>query len=289
MPQICVGESLPPVSFNFCDPDAVLSEIGRVFVGLANSAPFDDWTAADEWNTRCSQTSTTGEDYIRVFTCIGDKPLPADTEKSLSNNRLVITERDHTINVTVDDVSPENYAFMQAMKGGKQVVLHYETMGGKMFGGNAGILCRLVGGAVLARGVGELMVIQYTFKWKDLDVEDMTDSPIFDQVPGGDSGDGGDGGGGTPTFDTTIVFATDDAPTHGSNTFTAGATNATQKFEYNDIDPVSGTPKSMEIKVGGVDELVVDFTSDFLGAQFRYTDKANVTHLHNWFDGVVNF
>ena len=275
-PVVCGTEDLPPVAFDWCDPDVRLSEIQRVFVAKANAASFTDWTDATEWNSRIDNTTTSGDDYIRVLTVIADKPAPTTTMKDVSGARQVVLRKEHIMNITIDETTAANHAFVQSLKQAKQYKLWYETAGGKMFGGNDGILVVLTGDMVLARGQTEAQVYNLKADWKLLDTEDMIDSPIFDTDT-------------VAEFDTVITFDVSTAPVHGSNTFTTDATNVEQKFEYNDVDPATGPPGTMTINVSAVEELVVDFTLDFLGATFRYTDLAGDIHLGTFTNGTVNF
>lgn len=172
---------MPPVDFNFCDPNVSASEIRRVFISLVGSEDFTDWSEPREWLTRLSDTST-DINAIRTFWVIGDKPSATVKKVRISNERSKIMKRDHVINATIDDVSDANHAFVVAIKSGKMFRLWYETMGGYIFGGNSGIVCHVAIDMVLNRGLGEIAVYQLVASWSTLSTEDRVISPIFDVV-----------------------------------------------------------------------------------------------------------
>jgi hypothetical protein len=182
MPVCSSEEDMPPVDFDFCDPDVRLSEIKRVFFSVISGGEFEDWSDADEWNFRLSRTSSDRR-AIRDITCIADKPQPTSIKKQLSADRRKTTSKTHTINVTIDESTPTNHAFIQSLKKGKKLRCWYETMGGRMFGGNAGIIATVFADMELSRGLGEIQIYQMQIIWNTLDLEDYIESPIFQDVP----------------------------------------------------------------------------------------------------------
>jgi hypothetical protein len=279
----CAGDcdvTLAPVKFNDCQPVVAFSEIRRIFIAKKGAAPFNNWKAAGEWIARISETNITGDDYIRALTVIADKPAAASVFKEISNGRRVVIGKDHTINFTIDDVSDENYEFMRTLECGGEYRFWYETEGGRMFGGDDGFLARVDANSVLNRGRDEIEIINGVMTWRTKFSPERAISPIYN----GSSGV-------TPTtFDTTLTVATATTDTDQGVTATVSATNADQKFEFNAISPRVGTPASMSIKVGGVEEMTVDFTTDYLGTYFKYTDKTGFVHSGGQFtNGEVNF
>lgn len=176
-PTTCES-SLPPVNFSACAPTILESEIVRIFVARATAAAFTDWNLATEWETRISQTDIANEDAIRVLTVIGDKPAPTSTPRDISNGRQVTPFKEHTVNVTIDDVTDENYEFMRQLECGTQVKAWYETAGGKIYGGNEGITGRLNLDDILPSG-DEIETLQGTFTWRNKFHPERVDSPIF--------------------------------------------------------------------------------------------------------------
>jgi hypothetical protein len=251
--------TLPVVQFDDCAPEVVYSEIRRIFLAKKAAAPFSNWLNATEWLARMSQTSTTGNDYIRPLTVIGDKPAAADVVKEISNGRRVVIGKDHTINFSIDDVSQANYDFMRGLECGGEFRLWYETEGGFIYGGNEGIVVRL------------------TITWRSKFSPERGISPIYSgaTVP--------------TTFDTNLDFGAATTDSAAGVTGTVASTDADQQFEFNAISPAIGTPQSMSIEVATVEEITIDFTTDYTGQYFRYTDKAGVQHTGQFANGTVSF
>lgn len=270
---------LPQVNFSDCAPEVIFSEIQRIFVAKATAAPFTDWTQAAEWTTRLSQTTTTGNDYIRPLTVIGDKPAAAGVSKDISNGRKVVVGKDHTINFTIDDVSQENYEFMRALECGGKFRMWYETAGGKMYGGNEGILVDIDANVVDNRGREEIETINGVITWRAKFSPERTDSPIFGSTSGGNV---------PTTFDTNITFATAATGTKEGVTATVSATNATQKFEFNKIASPTGTPANMVLKIGGSQVASIDYPTDYANTYYRYTHTNGTTYTKKFTAGDVN-
>ena len=170
--------ALPEVKFSKCSPNIVLSEIVRIFVGKQTTQPFNNWKDASEWTQRLSETANTAN-AIRPLTVIADKPAGSPVVKEISNGRKYNLRKDFTINIEIDDVSPENYEFMRVTQCGGEYKLWFETAGGRIYGGNEGIDASLVLDNVLGRGKDEIEKITGTASWSDKFSPEMALSPIF--------------------------------------------------------------------------------------------------------------
>lgn len=170
--------ALPEVKFSKCSPNIVLSEIVRIFVGKQGTQPFNNWKDASEWTQRLSETAKTAN-AIRPLTVIADKPAGSPVVKEISNGRKYNLRKDFTVNIEIDDVSPENYEFMRVTQCGGEYKLWFETAGGRLYGGNEGIEASLVLDNVLGRGKDEIEKITGTASWSDKFSPEMTLSPIF--------------------------------------------------------------------------------------------------------------
>ena len=170
--------ALPEVKFSKCSPNIVLSEIVRIFVGKQTTQPFNNWKDASEWTQRLSETANTAN-AIRPLTVIADKPAGSPVVKEISNGRKYNLRKDFTINIEIDDVSPENYEFMRVTQCGGEYKLWFETAGGRLYGGNEGIDASLVLDNVLGRGKDEIEKITGTASWSDKFSPEMALSPIF--------------------------------------------------------------------------------------------------------------
>lgn len=275
---VCTDETLPSTDFDFCDPEVKSSEIQRIFVRKVSSTNFADWTQAEEWNERVSETSTDA-DAIRALTVIGDKPLPTTTSITISGGRKFNTVKEHIINFEIDEVTATNHEFTQAIGNGKRYKVNYETAGGLMFGGNNGIVAEMTLEMQLNRGAGEVQKYIGTLTWKTPDTEARCTSPIFGETVLGSA-----------TLDTTVTFAADATPAVGSCDFDlAGGTNAVANFQYNDINPTIGTAIAMTIKVGGVLKLTCNMTADFVGQPFIFKATTGTEYSGFIADGDVLF
>lgn len=274
----CGTEELEAVDFDFCDPEVKASEIQRIFLRKIGSTDFTDWTAAEEWNERVSETDTT-IDAIRALHVIGDKPLPNAPKKVISMGRTVTPRKEHTINFTIDEVTDANHAFVQSIGTGKRFKMNYETAGGYMFGGNEGITCEITLEMVLNRGAGETMAYQGTCTWVTTETEDRCTSPIFSETLLGSS-----------SLDTTVTFASDATPVSGDCDFIlAGGTNAVALFRFNQITPTVGTAIAMTVKISAVLALTANMTAEFVGQPFVFRSTAGVDYSGIIANGDVNF
>lgn len=171
-PDSCGTVSLPAVDIQEC-VDSIqeeLSEITDIYVVSVdeNSDPVAypaDWTASAEWDIVLHQSTA---DKIRHLIVSGDKPDPEDTETTFSKFRQKVTNRRHTINADVDDVSDLNYTFMRNIQCGTTVRIWYATYGGKLYGGPTGILCDAKATYALERGQDSRALIKFTFTWDKL-------------------------------------------------------------------------------------------------------------------------
>lgn len=170
--------ALPIVKFDKCAPVISLSEIEKVYISKPSATAFTDWKLAPEWTARISETDLVDDDTIRALTVIGDKPAPANVIKELSNGRKVPVRKDHTLNITIDDVSDENYELARILECGGQIRFWYETSGGKLYGGNEGIEGTIVLDGVLNRGRDEIETLVGTITWSSKFSPERIDSPI---------------------------------------------------------------------------------------------------------------
>jgi hypothetical protein len=214
---------------------------------------------------------------------IGDKPAPALVEKEISNGRRFVVRKDHTLNFLIDDATAQNHEFMRQLECGGTFKMWYETAGGLLFGGNEGISVNLTLDMVLNRGVEEHMTYQGTARWKSKFTEERVVSPI---TPSGGSSTPFE-----PDTELTFAAATTDSDAGSGVGGTVPAIDADLKFEYVAIPTgeQTGTPSSMTITVGGVEAIVIDFSSDFAGQPFKFTDKDGVEHTGVFTDGTVAF
>jgi hypothetical protein len=265
--------SLAAVKFEECAPEVNFSEIQYIFIAKPNAAALADWTQPAEWATRLSQTSTSGDDYIRKLTVIADKPAPTGNVKEISADRTINVDKTHVINLTIDETNSTNFEFLRQLECGGQVKIWYQTKSGHLFGGNAGIKVTMILDMVLARGTGEIQAFNGTCTWKAKFTEERCVSPIV--------------GGTSASYDTILTFAALTTDSDAGVGATVGSVDADLKFEFNAISPRTGTPKSMDLQLAAVSQIVVDYTSDYEDQAFRFTSAAGIVYTGVFTDGVV--
>jgi hypothetical protein len=170
--------ALPAASFSKCAPEVNLAEISYVYLAKGIAEAFTDWTEPDEWATRVSNSSTTGDDYIRVLTVIGDKPEPTVAEREISAGRKVNVLKTHVVNYTIDESNAINHELLRSLECGGSYKVWYETKGGLLFGGNEGIDASVFLNMVLNRGTDEIINLNGRIEWKNKFTEERTVSPI---------------------------------------------------------------------------------------------------------------
>lgn len=156
---------LPVVDYKSCKPQLNLSEIRRIFIGKATAKPFEDWKLPAEWMQRVSESKDEA-DTLRPLTVIADKPAPDETIVDVSDGRKVTLKKTMTVNYTSDDTNQTNYEFFTAIECGGQFRIWLETKGGKMYGGNEGILLSgITASPVNERGNDAYERIEGAFTW----------------------------------------------------------------------------------------------------------------------------
>lgn len=184
-PEGCENLVLPVVNFDDCNPVIKLSQLTYAYLAKKTAANF---TAADnltEWTARLSQNNTPPDvetevdDLIRTLTITGDMPAPTISEKEISGARKITTKTERVINFEIDEATAENYELArQAECGYFEVKMWFETLGGILFGGNTGIVGKLVLNPILGRGTDEIEKYIGTFTWEAKNSPDRCVSPI---------------------------------------------------------------------------------------------------------------
>lgn len=159
----CTSE-LPQASFNECNPTLLQAQVSDIYI--ANDGyPLIDWTNAAEWATRISNTSTDA-DAIRALTVIASIADPTVTEKKISHGRTIFSPQEFVITGNIDDNSDTNYDFMRATGCNRSYRIWYATLGGKLYGGNTGILASLRMWEVIVVDDLEYAVLNLQLKWR---------------------------------------------------------------------------------------------------------------------------
>lgn len=152
-PQDC-SSPLPTPEFNACNPEFNLSEIEEIFIGKADFTGFDDVEDVEEWNDfldGADPYSPGTPELVRVIV-IGDKPAKSDLTVTGSQRRIITYDSTHTLNFEIDETNDANYEFMRKLQCGAKYRIWWLTRGGKMYGGNKGVLASVTIADVLDRG-----------------------------------------------------------------------------------------------------------------------------------------
>jgi len=168
---------VPLFQFDDCAPQVQSGEIQKLYLTRIGN-PFTDISLATEWTTRLEAAEGVANKLTKMHV-IGDKPKPTDTVKDISLGRKITLSTEHVINATVDEVSEANHtAFMQMHECGGTYLMWYETSGGLVFGGNAGIKVSIAPGMVIPRAKGDSIVWELSITWSKRGTEPFTVSPI---------------------------------------------------------------------------------------------------------------
>lgn len=161
--QNCESELLP-VEFSQCAPELLQAQVSVIYI--ANDGyPLTNWADPSEWATRISQDSTNAN-AIREITIIGSLADPTVTEKKISGLRTVYSPQEFQITGRIDDNSDTNYDFSRATGCNRQYRVWYGTLGGKLYGGNTGVIANLRMWESIAEDDQEYSVINVQLKWK---------------------------------------------------------------------------------------------------------------------------
>lgn len=90
-------------------------------------------------------------------------------------------------------------------------------------------------------------------------------------------------------FDTQLTFNVSTTDSKQGVTGSVGSLSSVITFNFNKVTPRVGFPQTMNINVGGVAIMGVDFYSDYVGHTFRVIDSSGVGHNGNFTNGTVNF
>jgi len=155
---------LPTVSFSACAPALLQAQVSVIY--LANDGyPMTDWTDPAEWASRIDNISTNAN-AIRELTVMGTIGAPSQTEKKISGQRRIFSPQEFTLTATVDDNSDTNYEAARATGCNRQYRMWYGTLGGKLYGGNTGILVNWRGWEEIPESDDEYAILKLEMKWK---------------------------------------------------------------------------------------------------------------------------
>lgn len=170
--------NIPPVLNSECDNVALNGGLEAIYIQRADQAAFTDWTQVTEWSALLDDSGVTGSE-IRTLYVQGDLPLPAINELTISRDRKFYPNSEFTLNLDVDDLSDENYAFISACVIGLNCKAWWKDKAGYLYGGNSGIFGTLQMSHVIPRDdTNTFQIGQSTFRWKARVLPERVISPI---------------------------------------------------------------------------------------------------------------
>jgi hypothetical protein len=167
LPIICSATcdtQLPPVDFDICNPQVKFGQISTIYITNIGN-PLTDETDGTEWYTRLNLLAANPAKII-ALDVIGSKPVAEATIIDISKNRKVQGNKNHTVNIKIDDLSQANYEMMRAFECGKTLLVWYETLEGELFGGAAGIEASILLNHMIPESANDLQDIEGTLTWR---------------------------------------------------------------------------------------------------------------------------
>ena len=181
-PTTCSG-AVADVSFNECAPENNWGEVSKIYIAAsdfesvdnAGNPGFSDVTSLTEWNDNLSDTV---DDKIRTLVVLGDLPEAETTEVATSGDRIAIGYKTFNLVFEIDETNETNYNFLLMSECGGKYLIWYETSGGLLFGGNAGIEVSLKLNYLIPRERTALQKIMGKATWKALQSPFRCTSPL---------------------------------------------------------------------------------------------------------------
>lgn len=148
------------VLFDDCAPEFESGEIDRVYIAKASYAGFTDVESLAEW------TAAVGTD-IQELKVVGDKPEPEVAEIPWVDGTTINGDKKHTMNFHIKETNSANYEFLRQADCAIQYKFWYRTSGGRVYGGNAGIIAPFRGRYMVPEDRGDIAKIMFTTRWTD--------------------------------------------------------------------------------------------------------------------------
>ena len=170
----CDSELLP-VLFDECNPSLAYNQI--LYVYIANDGyPLTNWTDPAEWASRISADST-DLNAIRRVKLIGTLDVEEGDQTPIPGG---FAYGKQTFNFTgqIYDNNDINYTFMRSTGCNRQYRMWYETVDGKLYGGNEGIQTILKGREPITDDPDTFRVIEIVASWTSILAPLRIPSPI---------------------------------------------------------------------------------------------------------------
>ncbi|MFT3704633.1 MAG: hypothetical protein QM802_19870 [Agriterribacter sp.] len=275
-PENCLTD-LPIVTVDNCNPIIVKSGINILCFAKKSADPFTDWTSPTEWSARLSNSST-NENAVRFILGTGSMPAGSKQEITYQVNKKRTISKSRTLTFTVEEANATIHNLIRMLECGGEYRFWWGTIGDRFYGGNEGVISGYDANLVLGSGENDYEQRIIELSWEDKFTPEMCTSPIAgltDNVP--------------VVYDTILTFVGSNEDVDQGVTGTITGTNPVTKFEFNLVNPRSGTPATLTIKVNASDYMVVDFTTDYVGRAYRFTAPNGQTFNGTFLNGTINF
>jgi hypothetical protein len=128
----------PETTFDFCKSDIHTGEGEILYLAAPNAECFSDVTSLAEWTARISNDSL-DPNAIRRLRVVADMPAGSGESVDISLGQKYYGEKSFTINVEIEDNSPENYILLQLLHCNSTHKAWLQTAGGDLLGGVCGL------------------------------------------------------------------------------------------------------------------------------------------------------
>jgi hypothetical protein len=174
----CTDCDLLQIIADFCNPEVNDGGLKRVFFTCAGNG-FTDVTDVNEWNAKLDNDTLADPTKIRYLHVIGSKPAPERSETTVSLNRKRNGKSKHSLNIKIDETTDVNYEFLQSLEGTtKQFAIWFETHGGKMYGGNNGVLAQISLDGIIPENSTEIETYEGKVTWEAIKSPNRSTSPF---------------------------------------------------------------------------------------------------------------
>jgi hypothetical protein len=170
----CVDEIPPIVNFDECSPVWLFGKIVKVYLGMIGQ-PLASFA---ELASRVDNEST-AITAIRVLEVEGDMPAPTRTSISRFRGKKQQSPGEYAVNIDIEDLSDENYAFMQGTQTGRSFAMWYEDSNGYLYGDLQGLPSSISLELIIPRGDTEPQLISGQINWKQKTAPKRTVSPLY--------------------------------------------------------------------------------------------------------------
>jgi hypothetical protein len=172
------GVSIPVMEFSNCSPQVRAGGITRIYMMNPDELDVFDWADPADWAARVSNTDATVT-AIRELTVVGDMPLSEATERTISDNRTSVINRDRTLNFYIDDISFLNYEWSRQMDCGVSGKFWFVGDDGTLlYGGQEGIDASITIDLEIPEDITDIQRLRGTLRWKSKVKPAMIANPI---------------------------------------------------------------------------------------------------------------